>query len=99
MAYIKVNSEAMRDKAASFGVIAGALKNHINDVNALVVSLKTVWEGDAMEETVKLYNSYAQDFENIIKAIESYQKFLSDAAERYDSTHTQNKDNAINSQK
>ncbi len=99
MASIKVNSAAMRDKAASFDKVAVALQGHIGDVNAVVNTLKSVWEGDAMEATVKLYQSYAQDFENIITAIRAYERFLNDAAEQYDITEAQNRTNAESSAK
>ena len=94
MGSITVNSTVMRSKATAFATVARNLENYTQDMLTEVKNLKSVWSGDAQEETIKLFEGYKTTFEAICADIMSYSKFLENAAKNYDKTETQNIQNA-----
>ena len=52
MATIKVDSTAIREKAATFDSIATTIENYTEEIEREIQGMKSVWEGDAAESSV-----------------------------------------------
>ena len=59
MATIKVDSTAMRDKAATFKNIASNISTYTDRLEQEINGMKSVWEGEAAENTVAKFKCEA----------------------------------------
>ena len=84
MATIKVDSTAMRDKAATFKSIASNISTYTDRLEQEINGMKSVWEGEAAENTVAKFKDFKASFEEKKKVIENYSLFLEKAADAYD---------------
>ena len=79
MATIKVDSTAIREKAATFDSIATNIEREIQ-------GMKSVWEGDAAESSVAKFENFKRAFAERKETIRNYAQFLRNAAEAYDNS-------------
>ncbi len=90
MATIRVNTTVMRDKAQSLVSISNSIRNFVDEMNKEVDGMRSFWEGEAAESTIKEYHRLATGFEDIYATIEKYSEFLNTAADGYDNVQTSN---------
>lgn len=84
MASIKVNSTTMRDKANTLQSIAKSIQSFTEEMTNEINRLKSTWEGEVAETTVRKFNGLADDFEERFTTINNYADFLNKAAEEWD---------------
>ena len=82
MATIKVDSTAIREKAATFDSIATNIENYTEEIQGM----KSVWEGDAAESSVAKFENFKRAFAERKETIRNYAQFLRNAAEAYDNS-------------
>ncbi|WP_261304024.1 WXG100 family type VII secretion target [Paenibacillus andongensis] len=90
MASIKVNSTVMRDKAESLKGIAKSIQTFTEEMTNEINRLRSSWEGDVAETTVKKFNDLKDDFDNRFNTINEYANFLVKAAEEWDKVNQEN---------
>jgi len=83
MATIKVDSTAIREKAATFDSIATNIENYTEEIEREIQGMKSVWEGDAAESSVE---NFKRAFAERKETIRNYAQFLRNAAEAYDNS-------------
>ena len=62
MATIKVDSTAIREKAATFDSIATNIENYTEEIEREIQGMKSVWEGDAAESSVAKFENFKRAF-------------------------------------
>ena len=77
MATIKVDSTAIREKAATFDSIATNIENYTEEIER---------EGDAAESSVAKFENFKRAFAERKETIRNYAQFLRNAAEAYDNS-------------
>lgn len=90
MATIKVNSTSMRTKANTFNAIARDINGFTTEMSSEINRLRSFWTGDAGETLANKFNALKDDFENIVDTINSYARFLNEAADAYDEAENTN---------
>lgn len=90
MATIKVNSTVIEEKANNFKTAATTIKGQTEQMTTQVEKLRSYWEGDAAEATIKQFTALASKFEEIVGTIENYGTYLSEVAEAYRQTEMAN---------
>lgn len=90
MASIKVNSTVMREKSESLKNIANSIKGFTEEMKNEINRLKSSWEGDVAETTVRKFNELSDDFEERFNTINSYAAFLVKAADEWDRVNQEN---------
>lgn len=90
MASIKVNSTVMRDKANTLQGIAKSIKGFTDEMTNEMNRLRSAWEGEVAETTVKKFQGLSNDFEERFNTINKYAEFLNKAAEEWDRVNAQN---------
>ena len=94
MATIKVDSTAIREKAATFDSIATNIENYTEEIEREIQGMKSVWEGDAAESSVAKFENFKRSSaaSDVYKrqerkeTIRNYAQFLRNAAEAYDNS-------------
>lgn len=86
MATIKVDSTAIREKAATFDSIATNIENYTEEIEREIQGMKSVWEGDAAESSVTKFENFKRAFAERKETIRNYAQFLRNAAEAYDNS-------------
>lgn len=86
MATIKVDSTAIREKAATFDSIATNIENYTEEIEREIQGMKSVWEGDAAESSVVKFENFKRAFAERKETIRNYAQFLRNAAEAYDNS-------------
>lgn len=86
MATIKVDSTAIREKAATFDSIATNIENYTEEIEREIQGMKSVWEGDAAESSVAKFENFKRAFAERKETIRKYAQFLRNAAEAYDNS-------------
>ena len=86
MATIKVDSTAIREKAATFDSIATNIENYTEEIEREIQGMKSVWEGDAAESSVSKFENFKRAFAERKETIRNYAQFLRNAAEAYDNS-------------
>ena len=90
MATIRVNSDSMRAKAASFKQVADDIEGFTNEMSVEINKLKDFWTGDAGETLIEKFTGLKNDFENIVATIKQYSDFLEKSATAYDDAENTN---------
>lgn len=86
MATIKVDSTAIREKAATFDSIATNIENYTEEIEREIQGMKSVWEGDEAESSVAKFENFKRAFAERKETIRNYAQFLRNAAEAYDNS-------------
>ena len=86
MATIKVDSTAIREKAATFDSIATNIENYTEEIEREIQGMKSVWAGDAAESSVAKFENFKRAFAERKETIRNYAQFLRNAAEAYDNS-------------
>ena len=86
MATIKVDSTAIREKAATFDSIATNIENYTEEIEREIQGMKSVWGGDAAESSVAKFENFKRAFAERKETIRNYAQFLRNAAEAYDNS-------------
>ena len=86
MATIKVDSTAIREKAATFDSIATNIENYTEEIEREIQGMKSVWEGDVAESSVAKFENFKRAFAERKETIRNYAQFLRNAAEAYDNS-------------
>ncbi len=89
MATIKVDSQAMRDKASVFKNTASKIKSLTEEMTNEINNLKNTWEGESAENTVSKFKSLSSTFEEKFNTINNYAKYLEETASQYDAAEKQ----------
>lgn len=89
MATIKVDSQAMRDKATVFKNTASKIKTLTEEMTNSINSLKNTWEGESAENTVSKFKNLSGTFEEKCQTINNYAKYLEETASQYDAAEKQ----------
>lgn len=84
MASITVNSDAMREKATSFGTVADNIEKIIGEISSAVKSLQNNWKGTAAEKYAQDFLDMDATFQGLYSDIRAYRDFLNQAADAYD---------------
>ena len=84
MATIKVDSTAIREKAATFDSIATNIENYTEEIEREIQGMKSVWE--AAESSVAKFENFKRAFAERKETIRNYAQFLRNAAEAYDNS-------------
>lgn len=82
----KVDSTAIREKAATFDSIATNIENYTEEIEREIQGMKSVWEGDAAESSVAKFENFKRAFAERKETIRNYAQFLRNAAEAYDNS-------------
>lgn len=89
MATIKVDSQAMRDKASVFKNTASKIKSLTEEMTNQINNLKQTWEGESAENTVNRFKNLSGTFEEKFNTINNYAKYLEETASQYDAAEKQ----------
>lgn len=84
MASIKVNSSSMREKAGTFKNVSKTIKTLTDEMKHEIESLRSCWEGEAVEATIEQFNKLNEQFDEKYATINNYASFLEEAAQNYD---------------
>ena len=84
MATIKVGPTVMREKSESIKGIAKSIKTFTDEMKTKIDSLKSTWEGEAAETTVRKFNELSGVFDDCFDTINKFSTFLNNAAEGYE---------------
>ncbi|MFB9324993.1 WXG100 family type VII secretion target [Paenibacillus aurantiacus] len=90
MASIKVNSTVMRDKSESLKGIAKSIQGFTSEMTNEINRLRSTWEGEVAETTVKKFNELKDDFQSRFDTINQYAEFLKSAADEWDRVNQEN---------
>ena len=71
MATIKVDSTAIREKAATFDSIATNIENYTEEIEREIQGMKSVWEGDAAESSVAKFENFKRAYDNSERNIQN----------------------------
>lgn len=96
MASIKINSIVMRDKAGTLKGISNSIKTLTEEMSQEMNNLKSTWEGQVAEETVRKFEGLRDDFQERYDTINKYSEFLEKAAEAWERVDQQNMQNLHN---
>lgn len=92
MANITISTDEVASLASGIEALNQQLLDTLNESQETIKGLGGVWEGEAYQETLKVYNSFASKyFQNYHDVIDSYVKFLRSNVEAgYTQTETAN---------
>lgn len=74
----------MRDKANSLKNISKSIRSFTEEMTNEINSLRSSWEGQAAEATVKKFSQLKDDFEGRYNTVNQYAKYLEDTAAEWD---------------
>lgn len=84
MSSTKVNSTVMREKATRLREISKTIKSFTEEMTGEMNCLRSAWEGEVAETTVRKFQGLTDDFEERFNTINNYARFLENAAEEWD---------------
>lgn len=74
---IKISTDQVSAIANEIEMLNNKLNDTLTQSKEEIMSLKTVWQGEAADATVNAYNAFANNFfSNYYEVIKSYVKFL-----------------------
>lgn len=91
MASIKANPTVMREKSTSLNSISQTIQGITDEMLSEMEGLRSVWEGEAAEETVNHFKQLKDNFQNTYETIKQYATFLDDAAKAQENAENQTK--------
>lgn len=93
-ATIKVSTQVLRDTAGKIRRHNDTLDGKLKIINTHMDNLGDTWDSEASREIRAKMNGMKQTFEQYKEVVESYAKFLVDAAGIFEETETEAKRNA-----
>lgn len=91
---IKISTQVLRDTAAKVRSINADLDKKLAEINKEMNDLGSTWKSEAADEIRTAMNALKPRFEEYKNVVESYAKFLVDAAQDYDVNELTIKKNA-----
>ncbi|GKU29321.1 WXG100 family type VII secretion target [Clostridium folliculivorans] len=98
MATIKVTSSVMREKAGTLKNCGNSIRTLTEEIKGEINRLKSSWEGETAETTIRKFNELNDDFQERYDVINEYAKFLEEAANEFDRVDQLNKQAAESQQ-
>lgn len=91
---IKISTQVLLDTADKVRTINKNLDDRLAEINSSMNALEATWKSDAATDIRKAMNDMKPRFEEYKNVVESYAKFLVNAAQSYDTTEGAIQNNA-----
>ena len=91
---INVSTQVLLDTAVKVRNCNNAMDEKLTTINQKMNDLESSWKSDAANDIRSAMNALRPKFEEYKNVVESYAKFLTDTAQRYETTVTTIQNNA-----
>lgn len=91
---IQISTQVLLDTADKVRTINNTLDSKLADINKNMNDLEATWKSDAASDIRAAMNALKPRFEEYKNVVESYAKFLVNAAQNYESTESGIQSNA-----
>lgn len=91
---INVSTQVLLDTAGKVRNCNSIMDGKLNEINQKMNDLESSWKSDAANDIRSAMNALRPKFEEYKNVVESYAKFLTDTAQRYETTETTIQNNA-----
>lgn len=91
---INVSTQVLLDTAGKVRNCNNAMDEKLTTINQKMNDLESSWKSDAANDIRSAMNALRPKFEECKNVVESYAKFLTDTAQRYETTETTIQNNA-----
>lgn len=91
---INVSTQVLLDTAGKVRNCNSIMDGKLNEINQKMNDLESTWKSDAANDIRTAMNNLRPKFEEYKNVVESYAKFLTDTAQRYETTETTIQNNA-----
>lgn len=91
---INVSTQVLLDTAVKVRNCNSIMDGKLNEINQKMNDLESTWKSDAANDIRTAMNNLRPKFEEYKNVVESYAKFLTDTAQRYETTETTIQNNA-----
>ncbi len=91
---INVSTQVLLDTAGKVRNCNNAMDEKLTTINQKMNDLESSWKSDAANDIRSAMNALRPKFEEYKNVVESYAKFLTDTAQRYETTETTIQNNA-----